>query len=294
MQPHERPSGISVARQPVRVQQATTLVRQETRRYRRRVPRFGPAGLLLLAVIASDVAAQTPPAPCTPGPDTCCTDADCDDSTACTLDVCDAVSGTCEHAPETDTWCVEDNDPCTNDVCEAGACRHQALDERNACYPVDGSFLRSLGLISVVEGLEATVRAQVVTDAGPGDLQAQFLERLASVRARLQAVFRVLGGRAATPDAPPTPSDLAAGKAPILGRETIAQLRGRLALEQVGDAVIQAQSFISLVTLVQSRREIDTTVVRDLRKRGRSLLAGTKALKRDLRRLQRFKQVFAR
>lgn len=245
-------------------------------------------------MIASEVAAQTPPAPCIPGPDACCLDADCDDGNACTLDVCDADSRTCSGTPATDAWCVEDNDPCTNDVCEAGACIHRAVDERTACYPVDGSFLRALGLISVVEGLETTVRAQVVTDDGPGNVREQFLARLASVRARLQAVFRVLGGRAATPDTPPTASPAGASKAPILGRETMAQLRGRLALEQVGDAVIQAQSFTSLVALVQSRREIDTTVVRDLRKRGRSLLAGTKALKRDLRRLQRFKQVFAR
>lgn len=47
----------------------------------------------------------------------------CDDGNACTIDACDAVTGTCTHTPGTGTEC-NDNNPCTIDSCDpiTGAC----------------------------------------------------------------------------------------------------------------------------------------------------------------------------
>lgn len=52
-----------------------------------------------------------------------CADATaCDDGNVCTTETCD-VDGICHSANNT-ADCVTDNDPCTDDVCDAGACTH--------------------------------------------------------------------------------------------------------------------------------------------------------------------------
>jgi hypothetical protein len=62
----------------------------------------------------------------------------CDDANACTLDVCDAVSG-CAHS-NTSTSCNADDNACTADVCKGGKCTAgppPACDDNNTCT-VDG------------------------------------------------------------------------------------------------------------------------------------------------------------
>ena len=100
---------------------------------------------------------------------------ECDDSDACTADVCDLTSHTCSHAPLGPEQSCDDGDPCTtgdrcadgtcagvpldcndgasctDDFCDGGACVHQPVDDRCAttnecvqtqCLPGPGADAR--------------------------------------------------------------------------------------------------------------------------------------------------------
>lgn len=57
---------------------------------------------------------------------------DCDDGNACTFDVCQKISGLCQHSKLTGTAC-DNGDACTvNDTCQNGAC--QAGKQTCECY----------------------------------------------------------------------------------------------------------------------------------------------------------------
>ena len=67
----------------------------------------------------------------------------CDDLNPCTVDTCDATTGTCRHEPLS----CDDGNPCTTDFCDStihfGGCRHPSLaagtpcDDHNTCTQGD-------------------------------------------------------------------------------------------------------------------------------------------------------------
>ena len=57
---------------------------------------------------------------------------DCDDKDACSVDSCDPLSG-CMHAPASEGFCADDGNPCTQDLCQNGACVHPPVQEGLAC-----------------------------------------------------------------------------------------------------------------------------------------------------------------
>jgi hypothetical protein len=253
---------------------------------------------------------------------------DCtDDGIACTEDVCTAAgcvhrplddrctpdnacaSATCDPSnpgadqagcltipgPAEGGECDEDDDPCTNDVCTAGDCAHQPAGDPASCRPVEGPYRRAKSLLQFTQGLQASVSADVTPDATPSESSRQsLLERLDGVETDLEIIVRTLSGRATTTSvvALLTPRGNKPDT-PTLGL-TIAQQRGRIAFTQVKSTPAKVNQFLSLLALAKRRAEVSATTFRELRSRGRSLLAGTKALKRDLKRLQRVNRVFAR
>ncbi len=62
----------------------------------------------------------------------CGADKECDDASACTLDACDLVAGSCSWT-NTGAACTDDGNDCTADVCIAGACAHKPLTDDVPC-----------------------------------------------------------------------------------------------------------------------------------------------------------------
>ena len=66
----------------------------------------------------------------------CADDAACDDGKVCTVDVCDKVTGGCDHKPAANGTGCSDGNACTEkDACAAGACKGAPLscDDGNDC-----------------------------------------------------------------------------------------------------------------------------------------------------------------
>ena len=103
----------------------------------------------------------------------------------------------------------------------------------------------------------------------------------------LDASLRALGGLdAGSPPGGPRPR--------LPANPTIAQLRGSLALVWLRGAPGRASKFLGAVSRGRRREEIEPDTARELRRNGRILLADTKALKRDVKNLQRTFSIFQR
>lgn len=73
----------------------------------------------------------------------CASNADCNDNSVCTSDVCiqpiPGFPGTCVHNPLSGGTCPDDGNFCTNDVCSSGVCAHPGrtgvtcADDNNPC-----------------------------------------------------------------------------------------------------------------------------------------------------------------
>ena len=88
----------------------------------------------------------------------------CDDSNACTVDLCDAVTGTCTHSNLSSGPCTDGNACTPNDTCVSGAC--------NGTYAALTTLAGPVGQIAsgAVDGTSATARFAsplgLTTDSG--------------------------------------------------------------------------------------------------------------------------------
>jgi hypothetical protein len=245
---------------------------------------------------------------------------DCNDGASCTDDFCDG--GTCVHNPVDDrcatgnecvqtqclpgpradaqgcvsdsaslelTACSEDQNPCTVDRCRAGACAHDAVDDPSGCSPVVPSYHHAIDLRAGVERLLAYMddEAQVGGDTG-----SRLDDDLGAVAADLDGVASVLAGR--TPDSGQAQGLFRPIGGVRLAVDTIAQERGRLALLYVRAAPAHVLDFLGRISSGRRHGDLTPDAARELRRNGRILLTGTKALKRDVKNLQRTFSVFQR
>ena len=234
----------------------------------------------------------------------------CDDGFSCTDDVCTA--GGCQHVP-IDSRCVppdactaavcapalpghdaagciagapqaegeacaEDGDACTTDVCRGGVCAHEPAVDTTGCAPVQEPFRQTLALGELTQGLEVDVAA-----AGEG--LAPLVGRLAGIESDLAAAARALAGEPVA-DSGSTRA-LATGFEPAEATGLSADQRARIAFTAVLHTPRQVAAFLDDLAAARQRAGLPPAVARDLHRRGRMLLRGTKSLKAQLRRLQR-------
>lgn len=236
-------------------------------------------------------------------------DACTDDGWSCTEDVCRA--GTCVHAgvderctpsdtcgtavcfpgfPTADTAgcapgtpmpdggaCAGDDDPCTDDQCARGACAHPNVPDRRTCEPVVPAYRRATALRGAAAALTGVLAASA-TDGGVAARTRELLDaRLAAIAGDLDVVVGILGGQR-----------------PVNGSGSVAQRRARTSLPLAGGLVSRARSMVTLVKTGRRAGAVSPAAAGTLSAPARALLAGAKALKRDLRRIQRISRVFAR
>jgi hypothetical protein len=112
--------------------------------------------------------------------------------------------------------------------------------------------------------------------------------QLTGLREYLDASVKTLAGLEAGAALPP-------GRRPRLrANPSIAQLRGSLALVWLRGAPARARKFLGAVSRGRRRGDVSREIARELRRNGRILLAGTKALKRDVKNLQKTFSIFQR
>lgn len=245
---------------------------------------------------------------------------DCNDGASCTDDFCDG--GTCVHNPVDDrcatgnecvqtqclpgpradaqgcvgdsaslelTACSEDQNPCTVDRCRAGACAHDAVDDPSGCSPVVPSYHHAIDLRAGVDRLLAYMNDEAQVG---GDTGSRLDDDLGAVAADLDGVASVLAGR--TPDSG-QPQGLVRPIGGVrLAVDTIAQERGRVALLYARAAPAHVLDFLGRLSSGRRHGDVTPDAARELRRNGRILLTGTKALKRDVKNLQRTFSVFQR
>jgi hypothetical protein len=214
--------------------------------------------------------------------DTRCTKAGDCTPMACAPEQPDADASGCSPAGEVRSGgeCAEDGDPCSEDVCRDGACRHEAVPDWKACAPVQGAFRKALALVSLARGLRADVAG--VAPAGSRAGVGGMLTPLSRVEANLKAAIAALTGRDVAP-------------ATVAGfPETAAQARARTALAQLGRTTADVRAFLALCRTKRGRAVLGSDGRRAARSRGGVLLRGTKSLKAELRRLQQVSRTFAR
>jgi hypothetical protein len=243
----------------------------------------------------------------------------CDDGVACTDDFCDA--GSCVHRadstgcpaggecatvtcapddPAADAQgcvvqttefelgeCAEDDDPCTLDRCRTGVCAHDAVDDPQGCLPLLPSYRRATRLRAGVERIVNYVVDEA--DAG-GESGDAIGEKLAGIMADLDAAVRILAGR--DPGSPP-PAKPLRGR-PLAATATTSQQRGRVAFAWLRATPKRVRAFLGAVAGGRRHRDLVPDVAHELRRNGRILLSETKALKRDVKNLQRTFSVFQR
>jgi hypothetical protein len=185
----------------------------------------------------------------------------------------------------------DDQNPCTVDQCRSGVCTYDPVADPTGCSPVVPSYQHALELRAGVERLLVYMHDDIqVGDNASGRLN----DDLAAVAADLDGTASVLAGR--TPD---SGQPLAAGPAqPLSGvglaTDTIAQQRGRVAFLWVRAAPPRVLDFLAAVSSGRRHGDITPDAARELRRNGRILLAGTNALKRDVKNLQVTFSVFQR
>jgi len=242
-----------------------------------------------------------------PGPEPACTD----DGVACTDDVCTAAG--CQHVP-VDSRCVptgectaavcaperpdhdaagcaagaplaeaeecaEDGDACTVDVCRGGVCAHEKVAQAETCAPVEGAFRQAIALVGLTRGLMASA-------AGVG-MGTPVVNRLGGVDRTFTVAARVLAGKgggegtALAPRAAPFPP-------------TPAQERARVAFAMVVHTPRDVAGFMHAMAGERIRVKTKAPAMRDIRRRARLLLRGSKTLKAELKRLQKVRASFVR
>src|SRR5439155_1084105 len=135
-------------------------------------------------------------------------DIQCATGETCLPAVCDptgagADPAGCVALPEraNGAECVEDGDPCTDDSCLAGACRHAPVANKAACDPVRPVYQRALALAADARDLSALATgalgaAATDTSGSPGDMLAA---SVAEVTSTLERVARILAGKRDAP-----------------------------------------------------------------------------------------------
>jgi hypothetical protein len=232
-------------------------------------------------------------------------DIQCATGEACLPAVCDptgagADPAGCVALPEraNGAECVEDGDPCTDDSCLAGACRHAPVANKAACDPVRPVYERALALAADARDLSvlatgALGAAATDTSGSPGDMLAA---SVAEVTSTLERVARILAGKRDAPAETVWALTVAIhpGVTAPSGFPNPALERARASLEQLRHTPAEEQGVIHDLALAQHRALLTPDTARDLRHRGRSLLRGTKGLKRSLQRLKKVSQSFTR
>lgn len=243
----------------------------------------------------------------------------CDDGVACTSDFCDAgrcasepdgsrcaVAGECatvECRPDEagadasgcvalgesfeQMECTDDADPCTADRCRAARCSHDRVADGAGCEPLRPSYRNAVELRRGVERVLNYLFDEV--DAG-GDTADAMTGALDGLGTSLDGAVRALGGR----EGGEAVAQSALRGLRLAANPTVAQARGRLALAWLRGAPGQTQRFLAAVSRGRRQGDLADEDARELRRNGRILLADTKALKRDVKNLQRTFSVFQR
>jgi len=223
--------------------------------------------------------------------DSRCAPADGCTAAACAPDRADHDASGCVPGPAlAGVECAEDGDPCSDDVCQAGKCLHTAAADWVLCAPVQGAYRRALALATLARqlaGATAAARVPAPNSASAVPFGATLADRLGRVAGDMDLVVRTLAGKAA--GVPNAPSPPASGLA-----ETPAQRRARLAAAVLRRTPRIVSAVVRSVASPRARTAFGRDDSRDLRRRGRLLLRGTKTLKAELKRLQRVSQTFAR
>jgi cysteine-rich repeat protein len=253
--------------------------------------------------------------------DCCLTDAECSDGVACTVDAC--VSHRCMNAPLADrcgpthecgqvlcapedpaadedgclvlatdegSYCTEDEDPCTIDSCRSSTCVHTSDGSGPRCLLLVAPYRGTLDLVSRAQTLETAMQAATAPgcspDTGPacelppGQASTRLLALLDATHQDLATVAMALAGRLAGPASPSTPRD------PVV--------RARLALGLLADTPANLRSVIATLGQARTRHLITRDFARARRTEARRILAGTRKLRAQLRRLVTRHQSFAR
>jgi hypothetical protein len=243
----------------------------------------------------------------------------CDDGIACTTDFCDSgsctneadssicpTSGECATIecapgdPDADgrgcvtrsatfelSECTEDDNPCTLDRCRDGSCAHDALDDPQGCLPLVPSYRRAVTLRT---GVERVLNFAIDESDASGDAATAVTDDLQAIGDSLDSTVRALSGH---DDGTSLPANAFRGLR-LAATATTAQLRGRVALVWLRGTPALVQKFLGAVSRGRRQQEIGVDSARELRRNGRILLTETKALKRDVKNLQRTFSVFQR
>jgi hypothetical protein len=189
----------------------------------------------------------------------------------------------CLAAPAADDGvCAEDGDPCSDDRCRAGACRHERVPQHETCVPVEDAFRRALALLALTRSL--AVSTEAVGRAQPTAIRGERLTApLLRLQQELERAVAALAGRV-----PVTVGAAAAGVP-----ETPAQARARAALLVVGRMPLEARSYLRALSAAR-RQGLEAAHVQALGQQGRALRRGVKRLKVELKRLRRTKVQFAK
>jgi hypothetical protein len=169
--------------------------------------------------------------------------------------------------------CSEDADPCTLDVCRTGVCAHETTVELEACFPLQEVFRRAIALGNLTREL-----TDVLAAASPERFAAS-LAALARIRTDLDGAVAVLAGRDPLELAPLGPGSTIDERPP--------PERVRDAFTMVLRTPRQVSAFLQSLAEARSRAALGAQTARRVRRRGRLLLRNTRALRFDLRKLQR-------
>jgi len=182
---------------------------------------------------------------------------------------------TCTPAVQDGTPCEDDLDPCTDDRCDDGVCEHTTVGFVVACRPVDVPFQRVLVLLPFASELSARIAGLPVGDppAFTAGQRTALVNDLGTFRAQLDVVRRTL-----------------AGLEPAAG--DTAQSRAAGALDDADAAMTSAVLVRSLVRAAIRANQFSDEIASELDRSSADLLRGTKAVRRDLRRLRKVSQVF--
>jgi len=199
----------------------------------------------------------------------------------CTLAVCAPAdpgagpSGCSLHAADEGTFCSEDGDPCTADVCQGGACTHHPDGSGPRCPLLDTPFRTAADVLALARGLEADVRSAAASgcpvtpgcELAPGATRDRLVALLGATRMDLEAALQAIGGHVAGPPAPdPT-------------------VRARLALGLIAGTPGEVRSFLATLAQARERHLATRTFARRRASAGREVLRGTQKLAHQLRRM---------
>jgi hypothetical protein len=172
--------------------------------------------------------------------------------------------------------CAEDGDPCTRDVCRQTRCAHEPATDLAICAPAAPVFRTTLGLTEFTRSIVADV-AEAAPVSQP--LPPALTDPLERIELALESARRILAGEG---EASTTVRPLAA-----MTLETApAHMRARIAFTQIRRTPREARNFLETLTTARTRAALGPQAARELRRRGRVLLRGIKALKIELRRLR--------